>query len=103
MYKCKECGGVVIEKELNYYPLDENGNRKSSCQKDTWYECIRCGKKNIFFKTIAEKEKLTIRGKVRCKICGADYFSSSIHNAVCLVCGNEGDSMKDISYIDEEE
>ena len=103
MWRCRECGGEVIEKETNHYPLDENGDRKFSCQRDTWYECIRCGKKEPFLKTIAENNKLTIKGKMRCNICGSDYFSNSIHHAVCLVCGNEGDTIEDISYINKEE
>ncbi len=60
-------------------------------------------KKEPFLKTIAENNKLTIKGKMRCNICRSDYFSNSIHHAVCLVCGNEGDTMEDISYINKEE
>ena len=57
MWRCRECGGEVIEKELNYYPLDKNGNRKFSFERDTWCECIRCNKKEMFLKTIAEWEE----------------------------------------------
>ncbi len=55
MWRCRECGGEVIEKETNHYPLDENGDRKFSCQRDTWYECIRCGKKRTIFKNNSRK------------------------------------------------
>ena len=56
MWKCKKCGGEVIEKEINEYTLTKDKKRKKIYLDKYFYQCDVCDNHSDNLKDIAKWE-----------------------------------------------
>ena len=53
-WKCKRCGKEVVEKEIKYHILGENGEQEENYEEDYCYECTSCNNFSARLEDIAE-------------------------------------------------